>query len=55
MPPTDPMGHLCLNKTGVGELPKAMGYFFLLACALCLWIDQRNKGHFDAIWDENQS
>lgn len=28
MPPTHPMGHLCLNKTGVGELPKAMGYFF---------------------------
>lgn len=28
MPPTDPMGHLCLNKTGVGELSKAMGYFF---------------------------
>lgn len=26
IPPIEPMGHLCLNKTGVRKLPKAMGF-----------------------------
>lgn len=53
MLPTEPMGQLCLNKTGVRELPKALGF---LSFAHVLYVSgltrQREKVHFNAIWDE---